>query len=437
MWINQNYTKFRKNFDELKRDCVLITNYRAANHRIANLNILKHYEISDDCITFWETGAKKMISQIKYEFGNRNNLLYVVAAGPTAGPIISDLFKNNPNNCYIDFGSAIEPYYNSSGFKRPYMIPWTIYNKRNCCMHDENENFDVSVVLNLFKRPENLEIQLLAIESQTLKPKEILLYQDGTSDTIKIPEQLKSRFNSIDISPINVGVWVRFKFAMNKAKSKYVCIFDDDTIPRSRWLENCHREMLKKEGLYGARGIILKNPYTYPLYSHKYYSVGWDGNLDFSTEVDFAGHSWFLKKEWLPYLFNAPQEIQDYKTAGEDMSLSHQLLKSANIKTYIPPQPIDKPCLHGSIKKYAVNFGKSKNAISSNNDNLFLMNKIIFTLINNFRWNILLHRNPHHVVRIEKCIRKHFYLGHYKYFVKISKCFFKKCLHLIKFYIIF
>jgi hypothetical protein len=123
LWINQNYTKFRKNFDNLKRDCVLITNHRAANHRIANLNILKHYAISDDCITFWETDAKKMISQIKYEFGNRNNLLYVIAAGHIAGHIISDLFKNNPNNCYIDFGSAIEPYYNSFGFKRPYMIP--------------------------------------------------------------------------------------------------------------------------------------------------------------------------------------------------------------------------------------------------------------------------------------------------------------------------
>jgi glycosyltransferase involved in cell wall biosynthesis len=85
-------------------------------------------------------------------------------------------------------------------------------------MHDENENFDVSVVLNLFKRPENLETQLLAIESQTLKPKEILLYQDGTSDTIKIPERLKPRFNIIEISPINLGVWARFKFSMNKAK---------------------------------------------------------------------------------------------------------------------------------------------------------------------------------------------------------------------------
>lgn len=299
-------------------------------------------------------------------------------------------------------------------------------------MHDENENFAVSVVLNLFKRPENLETQLLTIESQTLKPKEILLYQDGTSDTIKIPEQLKARFNIIDISPINVGVWARFKFAMNKAKSKYVCIFDDDTIHGNRWLENCHREMLKKEGIYGTRGIIFKNPYTYPLYSHGYYSVGWDGNLDFSTEVDFAGHSWFLKKEWLLYLFNAPQEIQDCKIAGEDMSFSHQLLKSANIKTYIPPHPIDKHYLHGSIKKYAVNFGKSKNSISISSNNLFLMNKLVSTLINNFGWNILLHRDPHHAFRIEKCIRKHSYLGHYKYFVKISKRFFKKFLCLTK-----
>ncbi|MDR2399091.1 MAG: hypothetical protein LBD61_01425 [Endomicrobium sp.] len=148
LWINGNYTKFKENFNDLKRDSVLITNYRAANHQIANLNILKHYTISDDCITFWETDAKKMLSQIKYELENKNNILYVVSAGP----IIAELFKNNPNNCYIDFGSAIEPYYNNSYFKRPYMIAGTIYNQRNCWMHDENESFDVSVVLNLLKK---------------------------------------------------------------------------------------------------------------------------------------------------------------------------------------------------------------------------------------------------------------------------------------------
>jgi hypothetical protein len=36
----------------------------------------------------------------------------------------------------------------------------------------------------------------------------------------------------------NLGVWSRFAYALN-AKTKYVCVFDDDTIPGNNWLKNC------------------------------------------------------------------------------------------------------------------------------------------------------------------------------------------------------
>ena len=66
--------------------------------KIGNLNILKHYEVSDDCISFWENdtgGGYELIEQIKKDFGNQNDILYVVSAGPMSEVIISKLYKNN------------------------------------------------------------------------------------------------------------------------------------------------------------------------------------------------------------------------------------------------------------------------------------------------------------------------------------------------------
>ena len=308
---------------------------------------------------------------------------------------------------------------------RPYMIKDNIFAKRNCWRHDPVlTKFDVSVVLNLYKRPEYLNLQLNAIESQTLKPKEILLYQDGTGESIKIPENLKDRFDFVEINPDNIGVWGRFAFAMKMAKNQYVCIFDDDTIPGNRWLENCHTEMLIREGLYGTIGIILKKPYDYPDKVNKsYYRVGWDGELDFTAEVDFVGHSWFFKKEWLKYLFEAPKEIQKYKLAGEDISFSYQLLQH-NIKTYVPPHPINNNDLHGSLRKYAYELGTTKTGISMHSIHLKTMKEAIAILLNR-KWNILANKNPKYIIYIDmkKSLEKKQYI----------KYFFKKCYYLLKY----
>lgn len=374
LWINKNYRRFPSTFETISRDAILIANFRAENKKIGNLNILKHYKINDDCISFWENEASKMLEKIKNDFGGRNDLLYVVSAGPMSGPIIADLFKNNPDNCYVDFGSAIDGYYRD-GISRPYMVKGNIYAERNCWMDNpQTTDFDVSVVLNLYKRPENLELQLKAIEEQTLKPKEILLYQDGTSDTVKIPDNLEDKFNFIEISPENIGVWGRFNFA-KKANSKYVCVFDDDTIPGKSWLENCHSEMLKNEGLYGTIGIMLEEGMEkYP--ESGYFRIGWDGNIDKTIQVDFVGHSWFFKKDWLNYLFEGTEELQKIKIAGEDIGFSMKL-QQKGIKTFVPPHPPDDTSSWGSLPEFAFKLGCSNTIISTNENGLKSLNMAV------------------------------------------------------------
>ncbi|WP_086245085.1 glycosyltransferase family 2 protein [Campylobacter devanensis] len=235
-----------------------------------------------------------MIEQIKKDFGNQNNILYVVSAGPMSEVIIAKLYENNKNNCYIDFGSSIDSFIHQK-LTRTYMNENSNYAKQNCYMLKEY-NLDVGVVLTAYKKPQNLRMQLEAIKNQTIKPKEILLFQDGIAQDYRIHfnDDLLKEFDVVKICDQNYGVWERFDFARKEVKSKYVCIFDDDTIPGSRWLENCLTQMCVQEGLYGTIGIVLINPENYPN-SKDYFRVGWDGNLNYTAKVDFVGHSWFLK----------------------------------------------------------------------------------------------------------------------------------------------
>ena len=55
----------------------------------------------------------------------------------------------------------------------------------------------------------------------------------------------------------NWGVWPRFLFCA-EFKSEYVCVFDDDTIPGSRWIENCLKTMNSTPGLLGANGVLIR-----------------------------------------------------------------------------------------------------------------------------------------------------------------------------------
>ena len=121
--------------------------------------------------------------------------------------------------------------------------------------------------------------------------------------------------------------------------------------------------------------------------------VGWDGPMDKSVEVDFVGHSWFFKKEWLQDLLNAPKEVQ-LRTAGEDMAFSYQLLKDKNIKTYVPPHPKNNFELYGSLPETAVKLGHSPEAISMDPKHLRIMNNVVNFLKKN-GWDTLSVRNPY------------------------------------------
>lgn len=392
LFVNANYEVFSEKFRHLKRDAVFIGNHRGSGKKIGNLNILKHYSVSDDCVSFCQDGLDTLIEDIKQDFGKRKDLLYVISAGPLSEIIIADLFQHNPDNCYIDFGSSIDTYIHESQ-TRSYQNPQSDYARNSCWMFNEDQtSLNVSVVLSMYKRPQYLIEQLNALAEQSLLPDEILLFQDKAEDMpdISVPEEVASRVTRIEKADRNVGVWGRFDFSRS-ARNELVCIFDDDTIPGSRWLENCHFHMQKNEGIYGTIGVVCIEASQYP---SKILRFGWDSANEDTQRVDFIGHSWFIKKQWLEHMFKAPQVVQDLKLCGEDMSLSYMAKKHGAIPSYVPPHPIKKPELFGSVPDKARTYGTDTASLSVCADNIKRYNTAMNLLLKD-GWNTILDECPH------------------------------------------
>ncbi len=232
-------------------------------------------------------------------------------------------------------------------------------------MDISQKEYGITVVLTTYKKPEALKEQLEAIEKQTVKAKEIFLYQDGIDDyySISFNQEFLDKFDNVKICEKNTGVWGRFNFART-AKTEYVCIFDDDTIPGDRWLENCMINMVKQEGIYGTVGIVIEDCKGYPF--NGYYKVGWCAPYSKCAQVDFVGHSWFVKRNYLDYMFEGTEKYQQFKRAAEDMALSFKC-QQHGIATFVPPHPYDDLSLWGSQPKTGKKYGTLSTAISQSN----------------------------------------------------------------------
>lgn len=418
LFVNSNYQTFKSDFLTLTRDAIVIANHAGKNNRIGNLNVLKYYAVGDDCISCWEEECGSIVSRIISEYGSRDNLLYVVSAGPMAEPIIAELYKHNPNNCYIDFGSSIDICIHGSD-TRPYSKPGTVYSKRNCWMFDPNTaDFDVSVVLTTYKKPESLTEQLAAIDKQTLRPREIRLFKDAIDGfySIDLNDEFLSSFDDCCIAKCNRGVWGRFDYA-RECKSKYVCLFDDDTIPGDCWLESCHFEMMQHEGIYGTIGIVLENSSGYPIDKRSYYRVGWAEPNEQLMEVDFVGHSWFLPRRALDYMFENTEQLQQYKVAAEDMTLSAKALQYG-LSTFVPPHPYDNKRVWGSDSSLAMHFGQASGSLSMNVSNLRKMESAIVELTKTGA-SFLFQRNPGLVKMQKRILNRYHNVELMKHYLKV------------------
>lgn len=216
---------------------------------------------------------------------------------------------------------------------------------------------DVTVILNGFKRPHTLKEQFDALQNSTVKPKHIFYWQNSV-DGVEYDRETGTKCVSA-FTNANFGVWSRFTYALN-ARTNWVCVLDDDTIPGTQWLENCLETYQKTPGLLGTIGLLFVGNGTYDIKCR----IGWDNPNEETKRVDIVGHSWFFHRDLLSVLFRELPPINHNFIAGEDIHFSHMIQKYTNLATYVPPHPISNKEMWGSLKGWE--YGGDRHATAGN-----------------------------------------------------------------------
>lgn len=127
LWINANYERTKQRLLNLKRDVVLICN-EAAIGKTFPFPVKMISPFPNDCINFWENNSEQYIQHLIDTYGKMENQLFFISCGPVSEIIIHRLYQNNPNNTYIDMGSALDEFIHGRK-TRPYMDPNSRYAK--------------------------------------------------------------------------------------------------------------------------------------------------------------------------------------------------------------------------------------------------------------------------------------------------------------------
>ncbi len=188
----------------------------------------------------------------------------------------------------------------------------------------------ITVILTAYLRSQYIVEQIKALKAQTVPPKEIWVWSNRSIDELRDVSELADR---VVVSNSNFLFWGRFSLA-SMVRTKYVAFFDDDILPQPRWFENCLKTIANgDDGILGGSGVLLPVTGGYAS-KHK---AGWNGNqFSQAVQVDLVGHAWFMKKEYLKYMWYEEPYSWDN---GEDIHLSYMALKHGGIKTIVPPHP--------------------------------------------------------------------------------------------------
>lgn len=218
---------------------------------------------------------------------------------------------------------------------------------------------DITVVVNSYKRPYSTLEQIQSIYHQKDVSVREVFYVQNTLPNIKYDERISTLpgITSFQMSR-NMGVWSRFYAALN-ARTTWVCVLDDDTIPGACWLKNCIQAYETCPGLMGAIGLRFSNKEY-----HIKERIGWDNPRDTLEQVDIVGHSWFFHRDLLCYFTRELPPIDHNMIVGEDMHFSAMLQKYSSYRTWVPPQYIHNRETLGSQKGWE--YGGDRNATAGN-----------------------------------------------------------------------
>jgi hypothetical protein len=131
--------------------------------------------------------------------------------------------------------------------------------------------------------------------------------------------------------------------------TQYTVILDDDTLPNERWLEKCVSLCSTYNCIVGGNGRLIHPEF------HKYDEICVD-DPSTDTEVDYVGHCWFFKTEWVRafWAFNQPT----FET-GEDISFCAALKIALGIRSVVSGKADPQEVGDSDRRKYGTDSNSS------------------------------------------------------------------------------
>ena len=133
LFVNAAFPLFTPWIESLKRPVVLLTNYRGLG-KTYPFTVVDHFTFPDDCITYYENHHQQLHQQVRELADKHHNTIFLFSAGPFKA-VFGSLYDQNPNNSYLDVGSAIGPFVHGTA-TRPYhdRESASVYTNRNCVL---------------------------------------------------------------------------------------------------------------------------------------------------------------------------------------------------------------------------------------------------------------------------------------------------------------
>lgn len=210
-------------------------------------------------------------------------------------------------------------------------------------------NPNITVILQTYLRPENLNVQKERVQRQSIEPHQII--------TIHVNSRKSPLFGKADIDVVfNQDNKVMGKFiaaGMAKADTDFIAILSDNVIPGRRWLECCYRSYQNRTGLYGSAGFNVVNSKNLPRQQPAIETHFWDDRTfrqrEHTEAFNAVGKTWFFPRNWLQIIFS--ERPSSDVTAGRDDIWVSYLLDQHGIPSLVAPHPQKEKDLWGCVRE--------------------------------------------------------------------------------------
>lgn len=197
-------------------------------------------------------------------------------------------------------------------------------------------------VIGLYQGTKWIDKIIKSLKNQTIPPDKIVIWNNNpyyTEQNSHSYDVINCSANIKDYEKPNLGVYARFSAGLLYNYDR-VLVLDDDTIPGSKWIENCYNTISQvgDESIIGYRGIRLTPNALYD-------TIAFEKGTESITEVDLIGHSFFVKRKHIISLFE-DSPVNNFN--GEDTHLSAVNWLKYRTRTYVPKQLLSEKETWGS-----------------------------------------------------------------------------------------